>query len=118
MTQAYIVDAVRSPRGRGSDKGALKGIKPVELLAQQLKALQERTGVDTREVVDGIFGCVTQTAEQGTNIGKLALVRAGWSDAVSGVTLNRYCASGLTAVQFAAAQAVGALDNVIFVSRI
>ena len=106
MTQAYIVDAVRSPRGRGSDKGALKGIKPVELLAQQLKALQERTGIDTREVVDGIFGCVTQTAEQGTNIGKLALVRAGWSDAVPGVTLNRYCASGLTAVQFAAAQAV------------
>lgn len=106
MTQAYIIDAVRSPRGRGSDKGALKSLKPVDLLAQQLKALQERTGIDTSEVCDGLFGCVTQTADQGSNIGKMALVRAGWSDAVSGLTLNRYCASGLTAVQFAAAQAM------------
>ena len=106
MTQAYIVDAVRSPRGRGSDKGALKSVKPVDLLAQQLQALQQRTGIDTSEVCDGLFGCVTQTADQGSNIGKMALVRAGWSDAVSGMTLNRYCASGLTAVQFAAAQAL------------
>ncbi|MCO8251172.1 acetyl-CoA C-acyltransferase [Comamonas thiooxydans] len=106
MTQAFIIDAVRSPRGRGSDKGALKDIKPVDLLAQQLKALQQRTGIDTAEVCDGLFGCVTQTADQGANIGKLAMVRAGWSDAASGLTLNRYCASGLTAVQFAAAQAL------------
>lgn len=106
MTQAFIIDAVRSPRGRGNDKGALKGVKPVDLLAQQLVALQARTGVDTAQVCDGLFGCVTQTAEQGSNIGKLALVRAGWSDAVSGMTLNRYCASGLTAVQFAATQAL------------
>lgn len=106
MTQAFIIDAVRSPRGRGSDKGALKGVKPVDLLAQQLIALQARTGIDTAQVCDGLFGCVTQTADQGANIGKLALVRAGWSDGVSGMTLNRYCASGLTAVQFAAAQAL------------
>ena len=103
--QAFIIDAVRSPRGRGNDKGALKGIKPVDLLAQQLAALQERTGVNTSEASDGIFGCVTQTADQGSNIGKLALVRAGWSDAVSGMTINRYCASGLSAVQFASFQA-------------
>ena len=106
MTHALIIDAVRSPRGRGNDKGALRGIKPVDLLARQLQALQARTGVDTAEVCDGLFGCVTQTAEQGANIGKLALVRAGWSDATSGLTLSRYCASGLTAVQFAAAQAL------------
>ena len=106
MTQAYIIDAVRSPRGRGNDKGAIKSVKPVDLLAQQLVALQARTGIDTAQVSDGLFGCVTQTADQGSNIGKLALVRAGWSDAVSGMTLNRYCASGLTAVQFAAAQAI------------
>lgn len=103
---ALIIDAIRSPRGRGNDKGALKSLKPVDLLAQQLQALQARTGVDTAEVCDGLFGCVTQTAEQGANTGKLALVRAGWSDATSGLTLNRYCASGLTAVQFAAAQAL------------
>lgn len=106
MTQAFIIDAVRSPRGRGSDKGALRSVKPVDLLAQQLIALQARTGIDTAQVCDGLFGCVTQTAEQGANIGKLALVRAGWSDGVSGMTLNRYCASGLSAVQFAAAQAL------------
>ncbi len=106
MTHALIIDAIRSPRGRGNDKGALKGLKPVDLLAQQLRVLQARTGVDSAEVCDGLFGCVTQTAEQGSNIGKLALVRAGWSDATSGMTLSRYCASGLTAVQFAATQAL------------
>lgn len=106
MTQAFIIDAVRSPRGRGNDKGALKDIQPVDLLAQQLQALQARTGIDTAQVCDGLFGCVSQVAEQGANIGKLALVRAGWSDAVSGLSLNRYCASGLTAVQLAAAQAL------------
>lgn len=106
MTQAFIIDAVRSPRGRGNDKGALKDIKPVDLLAQQLQALQARTGIDTAQVCDGLFGCVSQVAEQGANIGKLALVRAGWSDAVSGLSLNRYCASGLTAVQLAASQAL------------
>lgn len=106
MTHALIIDAVRSPRGRGNDKGSLRAVKPVDLLAQQLKALQARTGVDTVHVEDGAFGCVTQTADQGANIGKLSLVRAGWSDSVSGFTLNRYCASGLTAVQWAAGQAL------------
>jgi acetyl-CoA C-acetyltransferase len=106
MTQALIIDAVRSPRGRGNDKGSLKGVQPVELLAQQLRALRDRQSLDTTEVVDAAFGCVTQTAEQGANIGKLALVQAGWSDAVPGLTLNRYCASGLSAVQWAASQAL------------
>ncbi|GBU14697.1 acetyl-CoA acetyltransferase [Polaromonas sp.] len=106
MTQALIIDAVRSPRGRGNDKGALRDVKPVALLAQQLKALQQRVGLDTAEVSDGLFGCVTQTGDQGSNIGKLALVLAGWNDGVSGMTINRYCASGLSAVQFAAFQAM------------
>ena len=106
MAHALIIDAVRSPRGRGNHKGSLNAIKPVDLLAQQLQALQARTGIDTAEVVDGAFGCVSQTSEQGSNIGKLALVKAGWSDAVSGFTLNRFCASGLSAVQWAANQAL------------
>jgi acetyl-CoA C-acetyltransferase len=106
MTHALIIDAVRSPRGRGNDKGSLKGVKPVDLLAGQLRALLQRTGADSTHVADGAFGCVTQTAEQGANIGKLALVRAGWSDGVPGLTLNRYCASGLSAVQWAAHQAL------------
>ncbi|MBL8380026.1 MAG: acetyl-CoA C-acyltransferase [Burkholderiales bacterium] len=102
---AYIIDAVRTPRGRGNDRGALKGLAPAELLAQSLRALARRTGVDTAMVEDGIFGCVTQTAGQGSNIGKLGLIAAGWSDAVSGLTINRYCASGLSAVSLAALQA-------------
>ena len=106
MNQALIIDALRTPRGRGSDKGSLKAIKPVELLAQPLRALAERHALDTTQVVDGVFGCVTQTADQGANLGKLALLQAGWSDAVAGMTINRYCASGLSAVQFAGWQAM------------
>ncbi len=101
----WVAEALRTPRGRGNDRGALKDIKPAHLLGQVLKSLQERCGLDTALVNDAIFGCVTQTAEQGANVGKLGLVAAGWSDAVSGLTINRYCASGLSAVAFAALQA-------------
>ena len=100
-----IIDAVRSPRGRGNDKGALRGLKPVQLLASQLKALSDQTRIDTALLEDLVVGCVSQTAEQGANLGKLAALQAGWSDAVAAVTLNRYCASGLSAVGWAAQQA-------------
>ena len=106
MSGAYIADALRTPRGKGNDKGSLKSIKPALLLAQALRALVQRTSVDTRQVSDAIFGCVTQTGEQGSSVGTLALPLAGWSDTVSAVTLNRYCASGLSATHFAALQAV------------
>jgi acetyl-CoA C-acetyltransferase len=102
---AYIVDAVRTPRGRGNDKGKLAGVKPTFLLAQTLAALAARTHLDTSRVSDVAIGCVTQTKEQGTSIGKVGVLAAGWSDAVSAVTLNRYCASGLAAVNYAALQA-------------
>lgn len=106
MTHAYIADAVRTPRGRGNDKGSLKPIKPAELLAQTLRALASRTSLDTALVSDAIFGCVTQTGEQGASVGTMALPLAGWDDAVSAVTINRYCASGLSATNFAALQAL------------
>ena len=106
MNQVLIVDALRTPRGRGNDKGSLKQANPAQLLAQSLQALVARHNLDTSWVVDSVFGCVTQTGAQGTNIGKLALLQAGWSDKTSGTTLNRYCASGLSAVQFAAYQAI------------
>jgi acetyl-CoA C-acetyltransferase len=99
------VDAVRTPRGRGNDKGSLKGVKPVDLMAQTLRALATRAPFDAARVADTIVGCVTQTADQGTNIGKLAAIAAGWSDAAPGMTLNRYCASGLSAVNYAALRA-------------
>ena len=103
---ALIAEAVRTPRGRGNEKGSLKSIKPAELLAQALRALAERTSLDTAQVSDAIIGCVTQTGDQGTSVGALALPLARWSDAVPAVTLNRYCASGLSATNFAALQAV------------
>ena len=106
MTHAYIADAVRTPRGKGNDQGSLKSIKPALLLAQVLQALAERSALDTAQVADAIFGCVTQTGDQGSSVGTLALPLAGWSDKVPAVTLNRYCASGLSATNFAALQAL------------
>ena len=108
MNHPLIIEALRSPRGRGNDKGALRQVKPVDLLAQQLIALSKRTGLNTAQVSDTLIGCVTQTADQGANIAKLSLVRAGWHDSVPGLSINRYCASGLSAVHLAAQQA---MDN-------
>ncbi|MDH7796317.1 MULTISPECIES: acetyl-CoA C-acyltransferase [unclassified Beijerinckia] len=102
---AYIVDAVRSPRGVAKPTGALASVKPVHLLAQMLTAVQDRAGFDPEQIDDLIVGCVTQSGDQGANIGKTAALYAGWSPNVSGMTLNRFCASGLTAVNLAAAQA-------------
>ena len=106
MSHALIVEAIRSPRGRGNDKGALRNLKPVDLLAQQLQALAKRTALQTSDVNDVYIGCVTQTADQGANIAKLALIKAGWDDSVPGMSINRYCASGLSAVHMAAQQAM------------
>ena len=103
MAEAYIVDAVRTPRGRGKrGKGALTGIHPQELLAQTLHQLVERTGTDRAEVEDVVVGVVTQAGEQGANLARLAVLAADWPLSVSAVTLNRYCGSGLQAVNFAA----------------
>ena len=102
---AYIVDAVRTPRGRGNEKGRLAGVKPAHLLAQTLQALAARNKLDTASVNDVVIGCATQTRDQGTGIGKVGVLVAGWADSVSAVTINRYCASGLSAVHFAALQA-------------
>lgn len=105
MNPVYIAQAVRTPRGKGNDKGSLRGIKPALLLAQTLSSLSSRTGLDTSQVSDAVFGCVTQTGDQGASVGTWPLPLAGWDDAVGAVTINRYCASGLSAVNFAALQA-------------
>ncbi len=109
MTYAYILDAVRTPRGRGKmGKGALSSIHPQELLAQTLNQLASRTGIDTRDVDDVIVGCVTQANEQGANIARNAVLAADWPTEVTGVTLNRFCGSGLQAVNFAS---MGVMTN-------
>jgi acetyl-CoA C-acetyltransferase len=104
MREAWIIDAVRTPRGRGrKDKGALAGVHPQELLAQTLNELARRTGIDTGDVEDVVVGCVTQAEEQGANVARNSLLAADWPQEVTGVTLNRFCGSGSQAVNFAAA---------------
>lgn len=104
MSEAFIFDAIRTPRGRGKKNGSLHEVTPVNLVAGLLNALTERNGLDSKEVEDVILGCVTPVADQGGNIAKTAALHAGWDYSVSGFQLNRFCASGLEAVNLAAAK--------------
>jgi acetyl-CoA C-acetyltransferase len=100
--EAYIFDAIRTPRGKGKATGALHEVKPVTLLSNLLNTLQERNGFETKAVDDIVMGCVTAVGDQGADIAKTAALAAGWDDDVAGVVLNRFCASGLEAVNTAA----------------
>jgi len=110
---AYIVDAVRTPRGKASPKGSLRSVKPVKLLDPLYKALQERNQLDTQEVEDILLGCVTQTGEQGADIAKISALYAGWSEHISGTTLNRFCASGLDAIHLAASKVHSGMEDLL-----
>ena len=102
MTEAFIVGHARTPRGRGKKgKGGLSGIHPQELLGQTLNVLAERTGLDKSAVDDVVVGCVTEAKEQGSCIARNSVLAAGWPVEVTGVTLNRFCGSGLQAINFA-----------------
>ena len=104
MADAYIYDHVRTPRGRGKADGALHEVTPIELTRQVLHALRERTGLDTSLLDDVILGCVAPVGEQGANIARVAAMHAGYAESVPGKQINRFCASGLEAVNSAAAQ--------------
>ena len=105
MTDVYIYDAIRTPRGRGkAGKGGLANHHPQELLAQTLNTLAERKKLDKRLVDDLAVGCVTQVKEQGACIARVALIAAQWPDDVTGFTINRFCGSGLEAVNSIAAK--------------
>lgn len=101
--EAYLYDAVRTVRGKGNNKGALAGMTPTHLTVTLLDALRERNGLDPAAVEDLILGCVTQVMDQGANIAKTAAQQSGYGDHLCGVTLNRFCGSGLEAVNQAAA---------------
>lgn len=107
MSGALIVQALRTPRGAGKPGGSLSSLSPAQLLGGHLRELRDRSGVAPEQVSDAVFGCVTQTGEQAGNIGKIACALGGWSPQMSAVTINRYCASGLSAVNWAAQQALG-----------
>ena len=103
MGNAWIVAAARTPRGRGKmGKGALTSVHPQELLAQTLNVAVERAGVDRAQVEDVVMGTVSQAKEQGACIARNAILAAGLPDDITGVSLNRFCGSGLQAVNFAA----------------
>jgi acetyl-CoA C-acetyltransferase len=105
MAEAYIFDHVRTPRGKGKKDGSLHEATPVQLAAQMLEAIRGRnTGLDTKQVEDVILGCVTPVGEQGANIARTAVMAAGYDESVPGVQVNRFCASGLEAINMAAAK--------------
>ena len=101
--KSYIIGAARTPRGRGkAGRGALSGVHPQELLAAVLRALPARAGFAEKDVDDVVVGAVSQVGEQGANIARNAVLAAGWPQEIGGVSLNRFCASGLQAINFAA----------------
>ncbi|WP_321830877.1 acetyl-CoA C-acetyltransferase [Thalassovita sp.] len=104
MTAAYIYDAIRTPRSKGKAGGTLNEVKPVRLAAGLLEELQRRHDLDTAKVEDVMLGCVAPLMDQGSCIAKAAVMSAGWDEAVPGVQLDRFCGSGLEAVNMAAAK--------------
>ncbi len=104
MADAFIYDHVRTPRGRGKPDGSLHGTTPMQLAAQSLQALRDRSALDTSLVDDVVLGCVSPVGEQGADIARVATLVAGYAESVPGQQLNRFCASGLEAVNNGAAQ--------------
>ncbi|MBK6553379.1 MAG: acetyl-CoA C-acetyltransferase [Rhodocyclaceae bacterium] len=113
MTEAYLYDHVRTPRGKGKPDGALHEITPIQLATQMLQAIRDRSRLDTRLVEDVILGCVVPVGEQGGNIARIAALNADFAQTVPGVQINRYCGSGLEAVNFAAAKIRGGLADLV-----
>ncbi|TGL63094.1 acetyl-CoA C-acetyltransferase [Leptospira ognonensis] len=111
MGNSYIVDAVRTPRGKGKKRGTLASVHPQELSAATLKALQERNGIDPKTVEEVVLGCVSQVADQAACIARYAVMAAHWPKEVPGYTVNRFCGSGLQALNNVANHvAAGAMD--------
>lgn len=118
MTEAYIFDAVRTPRGKGKKDGALYSVKPVQLIAGLLNALQTRNDLDTSQVDDIVLGCVTPVGDQGADIAKTAAMVADWDVSVAGVQLNRFCASGLEAVNLGAMKVLSGFEDLVVVGGV
>src|SRR4051812_23415211 len=104
MPEAYIYDHVRTPRGRGKADGALHEVTALALATAPLKALKERNNIKTGGIDDVVLGCVDPVGEAGGDIARMAALSAGYGTEVPGIQINRFCASGLDAVNFAAAQ--------------
>ena len=113
MPAALIYDVARTPRGKGKDTGALYATRPIDLLAGLLRDVEERVQLDTTQVDDVVMGCVTQTGEQGACIARFAALQAGWDMDAPGVTMNRFCGSGLEAVNTAGAMVASGFQDLV-----
>lgn len=114
MAEAFIYDAVRTPRGRGKSDGSLHDVQPIQLLTSVLRELRDRNQLDTSLVDDVIMGCVTPIGEQGADIARTAALEAGYDESVAGVQLNRFCSSGLEAINMAGAYVMsGQVDAIV-----
>ena len=111
--EAWIIDAVRSPRGKGKKTGALHEVHPQRILAQVLNALQQRNDFDTAEVDDVVMGCAAGSGDHSMDIARMSALDAGWSFDAPGVTLNRFCGSGQQAVNFAAMGVRAGFQNLV-----
>jgi len=112
MTDAYIIDAARTPRGIGkAGKGALSEFHPSRLLAKVFEGIAERNDLRTEDIDDVVVGCSSQVDKQGSCIGRMATLDAGWSTNASAVTLDRFCGSGITSVNLAAANIMSGMDD-------
>ena len=113
MSDAYVFDAIRTPRGKGKKDGSLHEVKPINLLTGVLQALQARHGFDTAAVDDVVMGVVSPVGEQGSVIAKVAALKAGWDWRCAGVQINRFCASGLEAVNMAAMKVKSGWEDLV-----
>ncbi len=113
MTHAYVFDALRTPRGKGKKDGSLHEVKPIDLLAGLLGELQGRHDLDTAQVDDVVMGIVSPIGEQGSVLPKIAALKAGWDWRCAGVQVNRFCASGLEAVNLAAQKVASGWEDLV-----
>ena len=114
MTEtAYIYDAIRTPRGKGKKDGALYQASPIWLTRTLLKEMEQRHNLDTSLVDDVVLGCVTPVGEQGSDIARIAVIDAGWAQSVAGLTLSRFCASGLESINLAAAKIMSGMEDMV-----
>ena len=113
MTDAFIYDAVRTPRGKGKKDGSLHQVTPVHLLSNLFGELKGRHQLDTSKVDDVVLGCVTPVGEQGADIARTAVLYSGWDQSVAGVTQSRFCASGLESVNLAAMKVMSGMEDLV-----
>ena len=118
MKHVYIYDAIRTPRGRAKDSGGLYDLRPHDLLKTLYHTLQERTGLEPATVGEVVLGCVTQHGEQAANIAKTSTLYAGWPSSIGGLTVSRFCSSGVDAISIGALKIAAGQEQVVIAGGI